>query len=260
MSFVGPFAATSRRADSAAPLLPRLLPIGQPRAQPTTSDEEDTIEHSREVNRTPSALLVAPTFEPMPARPAVRCGHGDRHARRGQQDLRQRVPGDLRPEPRHRRQRVPRARRTVRLREVDRSAHGGGSGDDHQRRAADRRPRRQRCRAEGPGHRHGLPELCAVPPHDGVRQHRLRPQAGPGSQAGDRQPGAQGGGDPRARAVPLPQARAALGRPAPAGGDGPGDRAPAGRRSSWTSRCPTSTRSCASRCGPRSPVSNASSP
>ena len=103
-----------------------------------------------------------------------------------------------------------------------------GSGVDHQRRAADRRPGRQRCRAQGPRHRDGLPELCAVPPHDGVRQHRLRPQAGPGSQAGDRQPGAQGGGDPRARAVPLPQARAALGRPAPAGGDGPGDRAPAG--------------------------------
>ena len=33
----------------------------------------------------------------------------------------------------------------------------------------------------------------------------------------------------RARAVPRSQAGAAVGRPAPAGGDGPGDRAPARR-------------------------------
>ena len=41
-------------------------------------------------------------------------GHGHRGARRRQQGLRQRLPGDLRPQPRHRRQRVPRARRSVR--------------------------------------------------------------------------------------------------------------------------------------------------
>ena len=46
-------------------------------------------------------------------------------------------------------------------------------------------------------------------------------------------------------------------RPAPAGGDGPGHRAPARRCSSWTSRCRTSTPSCASRCGPRSPSCSA---
>ena len=43
----------------------------------------------------------------------------------------------------------------------------------------------------------------------------------------------------------------ALRRPAPAGGDGAGDRARARRPSCWTSRSPTSTRSCACRCAPR---------
>ena len=41
--------------------------------------------------------------------------------------------------------------------------------------------------------------------------------------------------------LPRPQAQGALGRPAAARGDGPGDRAPARRCSSWTSRCRTST-------------------
>ena len=38
---------------------------------------------------------------------------------------------------------------------------------------------RQRRRAQRPRHRDGVPELRAVSAHDGVRQHRLRPQAAP---------------------------------------------------------------------------------
>ena len=72
-----------------------------------------------------------------------------------------------------------------------------------------------------------------------------RPRSTGGSQDAAR--------DPRPRALPQAQAARALGRPAAARGDGPRDRPRSRRRSSWTSRCPTSTRSSASRCGPRSP-------
>ena len=41
----------------------------------------------------------------------------------------------------------------------------------------DRRPRRQRPAAEGPRHRHGVPELRALSAHDRGREHGLRPQA-----------------------------------------------------------------------------------
>ena len=40
--------------------------------------------------------------------------------------------------------------------------------------APHRRPDRQRPAAKGPRHRHGLPELRAVPAHDRGREHRLR--------------------------------------------------------------------------------------
>ena len=86
----------------------------------------------------------------------------------------------------------------------------------------------------------------------GLRQHRVQPEAAQGAEGGDRQAGARRGAHPRSRAVPQAQAEGALGRPAAARCDGPGDRAPAVRRSSWTSRSRTSTPSCASRCGPRS--------
>ena len=51
-----------------------------------------------------------------------------------------------------------------------------GLEDDHRRRDRDRRPRRQRARAQGPRHRDGVPELRALPAHERVRQHGLRPE------------------------------------------------------------------------------------
>ncbi len=60
-----------------------------------------------------------------------------------------------------------------------------------------RRPRGQRRRAQGPRHRHGLPELRALPAHDGVRQHGLRAQAAQDAQGRDRTPRQRGGRDAR---------------------------------------------------------------
>ena len=127
-------------------------------------------------------LVHAPRRYRRHLRPELACRHGDSHARRCQQGVRERLPRHPRPQPGHRGERVPRARRAVRLWQVDGAADGRRAGVDHQRRDEDRRPGRQRRRAEGPGHRHGVPELRPVPAHDGVRQHRLRPQAGPGAE------------------------------------------------------------------------------
>ena len=113
----------------------------------------------------------------------------------------------------------------VGLRQVD------GPADDrrargHLRRRADHRRRgRQRPRPEGPGHRDGVPELRAVSAHDGPRQHGLRAQAGQDRQGGDRPEGRGGRTDPRPRGASRAQAGQPVGRPAPARGDGPRDRA-----------------------------------
>ncbi|MCU7376369.1 ATP-binding cassette domain-containing protein [Paucibacter sp. O1-1] len=48
--------------------------------------------------------------------------------------------------------------------------------------------RGQRGAAGRARHRDGVPELCAVPAHDGLREHGLRPAAGQGAQGRDRQP------------------------------------------------------------------------
>ena len=88
-----------------------------------------------------------------------------------------------------------------------------------------RRQRGQRQGAAGPRHRDGVPELRALPAHDRAGEHGLRAQAGQDRQGRDRQEGDRGRQDPRPRAAPRPQARQPLGRPAPARGDGPRDRA-----------------------------------
>ena len=88
--------------------------------------------------------------------------------------------------PRRRRRGVPRAARPVGLRQVDRAAHdrrarGADRGHDHHR-----RPRRQRRRGQGPRRRDGVPELRALPAHDGAAEHRV-PAAvaqGAGGRAG----------------------------------------------------------------------------
>ena len=86
--------------------------------------------------------------------------------RRRRQDLPGRDARGRRPEPRDRGRRVPRARRPVGLRQVDRAADDRRPRGHHRGRDPDRRPRRQRRRAEGARHRDGVPELRALPAHD----------------------------------------------------------------------------------------------
>ena len=45
---------------------------------------------------------------------------------------------------------------------------------------------------QGPRHRHGVPELRPVPPHDGGREHRLFPEAAEGAQGPDQGEGQRG--------------------------------------------------------------------
>ncbi len=71
-------------------------------------------------------------------------------------------------------------------RKVHGTADDRRSRDHLGRHDDDRRSGGQRGRAEGPRHRHGLPELRAVPPHDRVRQHRVRAQVGEGAEGRDR--------------------------------------------------------------------------
>ena len=92
-----------------------------------------------------------------------------------------------------------------------------------------RRPRGQRCAAQGSRHRHGVPELRALPAHERVRQHGLRPQAAQDAQGRDRPAGQGSRRNPGHRPAARPQAQAALRRPAPARGRGPRHRARAQR-------------------------------
>ena len=94
-----------------------------------------------------------------------------------------------------------------------------------------RRAGRQQRLVEGPRHRDGLPELRALPAHDGRREHRLRPaNCGSCRRREIKEKVADGGGrSSDSRELLDSQARAALGRPAPARRHGPRDRARAQR-------------------------------
>ena len=185
--------------------------------------------------------------------------HGDRDVRSRVQAIRRR-DRRIGPQPRDRGRRVHGARRAVGLREDDQPADDRGTRGDHRGRAPHRRQGRQRRRAQGPRHRDGVPELRALPAHDGPRQPRVRAQA------------AQGRPSPRSRsaiseAAGILQLEQLLERKPKelSGGQrqrvalGPGDRPRAAPCSSWTSRCPTSTPSCASRPAPRSRASTSAS-
>ena len=106
-------------------------------------------------------------------------------------------------------------------------------------------PRAARAR-----HRHGLPELRALPAHERLRQHGLRPahrrhvRGAEIASASQRDRRACSELDP----LPRPQAARAFRRPAPARRHGPGAWCASRRPSSSTSRSPISTPSCACRC------------
>ena len=83
---------------------------------------------------------------------------------------------------RHRRRRVRRLRRPLRLRQVDAAAPHRRARGDHGGRSLDRRRAGQRRSARQARHRHGVPVLRALSAHERLRQHGLRPGAGEGSQ------------------------------------------------------------------------------
>ena len=126
---------------------------------------------------------------------------------------------------RHRRRRVLRARRPVRLRQVDAAAHDRRPRGRDGRRRLDRRRRRHREAAAGARHRDGLPELRALPAHDGAREPRLRAAAEEAAEGRVAPARRRGREDARARGAARPQAVGALGRPAAARRHGPRDRA-----------------------------------
>ena len=97
------------------------------------------------------------------------------------------------------------------------------SGGEH----AHRRSAGERPRPEGPRHRDGVPVVCAVPAPHRARQHRLRVEAEEDAQGRDQQARRRGRQDPGTHREPRPQARASVGRPAPARRHGPRHRPPA---------------------------------
>ena len=77
--------------------------------------------------------------------------------------------------------RIHRAARALRLRQDHDVAHGGGLRGARPRAASSCAARHHRRAAAPTRHGHGVPELCAVPAHDGAREHRVRsaqPQGG----------------------------------------------------------------------------------
>ena len=116
----------------------------------------------------------------------------------------------------HRRaRRVRGAGRALGLRQDDDAEPDRGADPAHLGRDLHRRPRGQRPRPQGPGHRHGVPELRALPEQDGVQQPRLPAADAQAAEGGDRPEGARGGagarhhapaGAPSARAVRRPAA------------------------------------------------------
>ncbi|MCW0415946.1 hypothetical protein NB689_001700 [Xanthomonas sacchari] len=153
--------------------------------------------------------------------------HGESTTGQHPQGLRQRPGRRARGQLRSGRRRTDGAGRAVGLRQVHAAADDRRPGRDQRRRVAHRRARGQRGGAEGPRHRHGVPELCAVPAHDRGREPGVRAQAARREQGGH--PPARGrrrrhpGPDPDAGQAAARHVR----RPAPARGAGsrPGARA-----------------------------------
>ena len=125
------------------------------------------------------------------------------------QEVRRRLPGRQRRQPRHRRRRVHDPRRPVGLREVDPAADDRRPRGHHLRRHDHRRQAGQRQGAPRPQPGDGVPELRALPAPDGVREHRVpaaAPQALPDDEIDARS--SEAADDARAHRAPRPQAGA----------------------------------------------------
>ena len=70
-----------------------------------------------------------------------------------------------------------------------------GPRGDHRAARSHRRRVVNDVAAQGPRHRDGVPELRALPAHDGVREHGVRAQAAQAAQGGDRREGAKRAAD-----------------------------------------------------------------
>ena len=176
-------------------------------------------------------LLLPALFRPRRARRGgqVRQLHVPCRPQGPDQALRRRQPRGRPAQPGGGRRRVRLPGRAVGLRQDHRAPDDRRPGGHLQRAGADRREGGQPAAPARPRHRPGLPELRPLPAHERVRQHGLRPAAAQDAQAADRDRGARGGPHPRPGALPRPQARPALRRPAPARGPGAGHR-PRARR------------------------------
>ena len=146
----------------------------------------------------------------------------------GDEAVRGRHDGGRRARPGGGRRRADGARRAVGVRQVDRASDGGGARAAHLGHDRDRRPRRGGPVAGGARHRDGVPELRPLPAHDRPQEPGVPAPAAPDAAGRRRPEGGRRGRDARADRASRPQARAALRRPAPAGGDGPGAHPRAG--------------------------------
>ena len=135
-----------------------------------------------------------------------------------------------------------------------------GLEDITSRRHAHRRQAGQRQGAAGPQPVDGVPELRALPAPDGVREHRLPAAAGARSPDDEVQaPGQRGGRRARAAASTSSASRPTSPAASASAWRWAGRSSARPTRSCSTSRCPTSTPSCAGRCAPRSPACSAGS-
>ena len=143
--------------------------------------------------------------------------------------------------------RVPRPPRALRVRQDHPAPDDRRSGAAHRGRDPARRRGRQRPSSPGPAHRHGVPVLCPLSPHDGGQQHRLPPQgAGHGPRGAHQErwsgppvcSGSSGCSNDGPVSSPVGSASGWPWR-------GPSCASP--RCSSSTSRSPTSTPSCGRR-------------
>ncbi len=142
--------------------------------------------------------------------------------------------------------RVRHSRRPFRLRQINLAPDAGGSRKHHRGRNPHRQPGGQPLAAEGPRHRHGVPELCALSAYDGRRQHGLLADAGSETEIRNRQTRRCGGRNSWPFEAAGPLSASAFRRSAPARRHGAGDRArPAGvslRRTAFQSRCQAARR------------------